>query len=138
MNVFQKLLAKVGPVVISYRTDLDADEKALAANPGVHFLHWTRASGTTLEFMPPADCAAYPDDGVQVSYLFGTRNRYGLASVPEEIARYHANDGQTVVAHYFDGDNVREVTCERAVEIAAQYKRAVCAVWRNQKHSANG
>lgn len=121
------------PSIESYRDDLLVhDVKAIATYPGVPFLHFTRAWGTQILFMPDAWHESWPARGQQVPYLFGTADREHILDGTLATIKYPWDRIRLV--HYFDGICLREVTIQRAIEIATAYQRRVLDTWRGATH----
>lgn len=133
MNVYEKLVEKVGAAVKSYRTDLDHDKNGILANPGIPFIHWTRESGTHLQMLPAASADCFPAEGVKVPYLFGFCDRRELSHKPIELAQYLAKCGEVKHCTWFDGEKLHSISTERAVEIARKWCNRVNAEWN--KHN---
>jgi hypothetical protein len=129
---YDLLYALSSPHLTHYRSDLEKhDRETIDANPGVPFLHWTRACGTDLTLMPEAD--TYPPKGERVPFLFGTADRHHVLKMVTEIAVYEAspyNSPRLMVLHY-DGDTLREVSLDNAIEIANQYRARIEREWRS-------
>lgn len=128
--LFDLLYNLVSPILQDYRADLEKwDRQAIADNPGCPFLHWTRASGTHIQFLPTAD--SYPAEGVLVPYLFGSADRHHLLQETSSMAGYHANkcNGDVLLVLYYDGCKIRTITLERAVQIAREYRRKIEYEW---------
>lgn len=132
MNVYEKLVERVGATVKAYRSDLDHDRNGILANPGIPFLHWTRETGTHLQILPGFDSDCFPPEGVEVSYLFGSCDRCELSHKPIELAQYFAQSDQVKHCTWFDGERLNSITTEKAVEIARQWCNRVNAEWNKR------
>lgn len=116
------------PSIESYHDDLLVhDVKAIANYPGVPFLHFTRAWGTQILFMPDAWHESWPARGVEVPYLFATADRHHILSQIAIMAKYDYHLLRLV--HYFDGTLLHKITRERAIELSLKHQRAVLAEW---------
>lgn len=133
MTTYEQLLAQVGDVICLYRTDLTVHDKAsIENNPGVPFLHWTTDRSTQMVFLWPADSDKFPKEDEMVPYLFGVRDRWGLARVPVEIAEYFAKTGEPIRTHYFDGIKLHQTTPSLALDLARKHHNRLNAQWSAQ------
>jgi len=83
-DIYAALFQRVRGHITDYRKDLEVhDLDLILANPGTPFLHWTRPTGTNIEFLFGPDAAAFPPKGQTVPYLFGPRKPSG--SHPQAI-----------------------------------------------------
>jgi hypothetical protein len=117
----------VNHLVRSYRTDLDHDCNAIEACD-YPFLHWTRDSGTSMEFLPPPDSDAFPPAGVEVPYLFGHATREHMANQLVEYAKFWTQNTH-LACHYWNGRELTQITPQRAWEIADAHRRHLHATW---------
>lgn len=128
-SIFSQLLAKCRPLIESYEIDLlEYDKAAIGGDtaPAVPFLHWTRATGTHLVHLQPAE--AYPPANVWIPYLFASAERRHILDQIVVQARCFGNDRVRIV-HYFDGRQLREITVEQAIAIAEDYRRRTGDRW---------
>lgn len=105
------------PHIEAYRTDLDHDERWIAENPGVPFLHWTRALGTHLVGLLPRE--ALPAEGERVAFLFGTADWRHIVRSALSMAKA-IGGGQRLVL-YFDGRKLRKIDEAKALDLARAY-----------------
>jgi hypothetical protein len=132
-DVYATLFQRVSGHITDYRKDLETHDLGLIlANPGIPFLHWTRPTGTSIEFLFGPDAPAFPPKGKTVPYLFGHVNRVELTLKPFEVAE-HFQRQPSIIAHYFDGQRLREISVGAAVEIALSYSRQVQRAWHQQE-----
>lgn len=132
--LYDELYALCTSHLKDYRNDLEKhDREAIERNSGVPFIHWTRERGTHMTFLPPAD--TYPAFGLCVRYLFGTAGRDRILDDKDCSAR-HALDSyyggpKGYLVHHFDGQRLRRITPEKALEIIQQYQRKIRDIWRH-------
>lgn len=131
MNIYPILFAAVDSLVTHFRDDLmKHDRNSIENNPELPFLHWTRATGTDLQFLLPSNHPDFPPAGQETPYLFGTASRVHLSQVPSEVARYWNRPGSECLAvHHFDGQRLHKITTAQAVEIASRYARQIQREW---------
>jgi len=135
-DIYAALFQRVSGHITDYRKDLEVhDLDLILANPGTPFLHWTRPTGTNIEFLFGPDAAAFPPKGQTVPYLFGRANRGDLTGKPSEVAEYFQRQ-QGIIVHHFDGQRLRPVSREAAVEIARNYPRQVQGAWHQRENRA--
>jgi hypothetical protein len=133
-NIYQELEDRCLPLIQAFKDDLLVhDRKAIDDFPNTPFLHWTRDTGTTIvHLLEPGE---YPGPGQRVPYLFGTADRWHILNGVRDMATYHVkpmNDPHKYTAHYFDGERLRPITVDKAVEIAEQYRRRTEALWHRE------
>lgn len=127
-SVYKQLRDSCYPLITDYHADLTKhDRRAIQKNPGVPFLHWTRAMGTHIVVLYPAE--HYPAKGVCVPFLFGQADRTHMLDSVVSLAEHCSKEDRTVVAHYYDGTKLRSVTADQAIKIARDYKQSVLAEW---------
>jgi hypothetical protein len=132
MNTYELLEARCLPIIEAYHTDLTKhDRDYLERNPKTPFLHFTRTCGTHIAPLEPA--SEYPLHGEFVPYLFGRANRQQIADGVLSIVRHCAKDGETKLALYFDGRQLRSITPAKAVELAEDYRRGLLHLWDQEK-----
>lgn len=133
LAIWQALCALVGDYVTSYRDDLVIhDRSAINERPNCPFIHWARPCGTHIVFLPESTDSEYPAKGARVPYLFGTADREWILKGKQDIAFYHTekrNSPEQYRAHYFNGDTLHSVTVEKALDIVAEYRRAIEREW---------
>jgi hypothetical protein len=135
-DIYAALFQRVSGHIRDYRKDLEVhDRDLILANPETPFLHWTRPTGTNIEFLFGPDAAVFPPKGQTVPYLFGHTNRVDLTRKPFEVAEYFQRQ-QNVIVHHFDGQRLRPLSLEAAVETARNYSRQVQAVWHQRENRA--
>ena len=133
-DIYAALFQRVSGHITDYRKDLEVhDHDLILANPGTPFLHWTRPTGTNIEFLFNPDADAFPPKGKTVPYLFGQVNRVELSHKPFEVAEYFQRQ-EAIIVHHFDGQRLRPVSLEAAVEITLNYSRQVQGVWHQREH----
>lgn len=122
------------PIMTHYQGDLDIDQKYIEDNPGVEFLHWTRASGTLLVILWPAD--KFPvKEGKFIPYLFSFANRKHIIDEIITMSRYYtdpAHDNCKLV-QYFDGKAVKKITAAQAAEIGRNHANKLWAHFEREK-----
>lgn len=135
-DIYAALFQRVSGHIRDYRKDLEVhDRDLILANPETPFLHWTRPTGTNIEFLFGPAAAVFPPKGQTVPYLFGHANRVDLTRKPSEVAEYFQRQ-QDVIVHHFDGERLRPLSLEAAVETARNYSRQVQAVWHQRENRA--
>jgi hypothetical protein len=135
-DIYAALFQRVSGHIRDYRKDLEVhDRDLILANPETPFLHWTRPTGTNIEFLFGPDAAVFPPKGQTVPYLFGNANRVDLTRKPFEVAEYFQRQ-QNVIVHHFDGQRLRPLSLEAAVETARNYSRQVQAFWHQLENRA--
>jgi hypothetical protein len=126
-----ELKAAVMPHLEAYKEDLTVhDRQSLKENPGVPFLHWTRTTGTDLQFLHPADSDYYPPAGQTARFLFGEADRDHFLNSIAVFARYNRDkreNGKLVL--YLDGSKLRTIDTEKAVRIAESHCCDVRRTW---------
>lgn len=121
------------PHIEQYRDDLLVHTRnELLEHPGVPFIHISRAWGAQLALLHAADSPFWPARGEKVPYLFGTADREHILDGTLATIKYPWDRIRLV--HYFDGICLREVTIQRAIEIATAYQRRVLDTWRGATH----
>jgi hypothetical protein len=135
-SLHEQLIAKCLPHIKHYKDDLLVhDKKAIEDHHGVPFLHWTRECGTQMLLLRPHDFASWPaSDNEQAQFLFGQCNRRKMIHELCEIAKYFARPERDYIhlVLHFDGCLLHEITKERAVDIARQWKASVEREWDKQ------
>lgn len=134
-SIYDQLAETVLPLLTAYETDFTLhDRESLAARPGVPFLHWTHATGTTMAFLPDATDPEFPKCGELVPYLFGTADREHILQGKRTIAEYHASPsngiGNRYTVHHYDGRKLKRITVQEAVDVVKSYARPIEAAWR--------
>lgn len=133
-SVYVQVKEKALPLMEGFQTDLTKhDRRDIQQNTGVPFIHYTRKLGTDICFMVPA--GDYPPEGQRVPYLFGTADRHHLLDQKVATTTYFTNpynDSQLVL--YFDGETVKEISKEQAVEVVRKYSWRIKGEWRQANH----
>ena len=129
-DLYAQLHDRVLPHLEQYHNDLLVhDRQAIADWPGVPFLHWTRACGTHLLLLPPADSHLFPPPGLEVPYLFGHAGREHLLSQVTVIAEYPVHNDHTRACFHCDGTRLQPIPIHHALTIARQYVARICDEW---------
>jgi len=133
-TVYRELRKRCLPFIQHYRDDLLVHDRRIIRNcPGTPFLHWTRITGTCIEMLFPHDDERWPKRGELIPYLFAKADRYHILKQLVSTAEYRANKFNTetklVLFHDGKGNNLREITLEKAVEIAKEHTRRVLHMW---------
>lgn len=124
-----ELSRRVRPFIEHYHDDLDKhDLNWLNENPGVPFLHFTRACGTHLNPLHAADDPRWPAPGLLVPYLFSHATREQILQSNLGGIRYCAGAAQRCILH-FDGRTLTEVGPREALRIGEAYLRTVEEAW---------
>jgi hypothetical protein len=138
--VYRDLEARCLPHIVAYHEDLTRIDRGwLEAYPGVPFLHFTRDYGTDLVGLFPADHEAWPARGETVRYLFAYADREHILRQVSGIVHYVTSDceaNRRLILH-FSGTALREITADRAVELATDYVRGVQREWDRVKGGAS-
>jgi hypothetical protein len=137
MSVYQELESLCLPLITHWREDLTKHDREgiEQEHPGVPFLHWTRDTGTNISFLIPWD--AYPKLGEVVPFLFGVADREHLLNEVVGFAEWHAkgiNDPKRFTVHYFDGKKLKQITVQKAVQIAKEYAAGIQRLWNVEKN----
>jgi len=119
------------PLMSAYQTDLTKiDREAIEAMPKLYgklvpFVHITRDWGTHLDEFWPVE--SYPKPGEMVPYLFGHVDRDGLVDRAGANIEYFASHRaeEVLLVQYFDGDTVKEISLDRAVDLFAKYQQGM-------------
>lgn len=136
MNPYPELEKRSLPLIEAYQNDLIVhDRKMIEDNPGVPFLHWTKANGcgTWMVLMLPSD--ALPARDVRVPYLFGTADRRHIARGVPIIADILKKEANKLVL-YWNGKALITITGERAHTIANDYYFGLLRQWDNDLENA--
>ncbi|MCC6880924.1 MAG: hypothetical protein IT576_02125 [Verrucomicrobiales bacterium] len=120
------------PKMEGYFVDLATDEKVIRLSPGIPFIHFTRKFGTWMSLMHPADHKIWPPKGIKIPYIFGEADRSHILRAIVDCARYSQKNGPTLLALYFDGETLSQITTARAVEIADEHVKSVERIWSKQ------
>jgi hypothetical protein len=132
MTIYDQLHALTAEYIKHYRGDLVVhDKRDIEANPGISFLHWTRESGTHIQFLWPADHQSWPAKGLLIPYLFGKATREHILDQVNAVADYWRNHG-SIATHYYDGRELQAVTPERACQVAERHVRDVGSEWNHR------
>jgi hypothetical protein len=129
MNIHEQLCSRSLPLLEAYETDLKHDKDWIDNNPGVPFLHYTRATGTHLIPLNPSN--TYPPAGTKVKYLFGMADRDIILQGKLEMQDWFENalrEPPRLTLNY-DGRTLQVVTLSKAREILEDYARATRAEW---------
>jgi len=131
MNVYEELQAISLPLLEAYETDLlTHDKNWIEANPGIPFMHYTRATGTHLISFSLA--GSYPPSGTRVKYLFGTAEREKILQDKLEMQDWFESTVRRppkLTLHY-DGRILTQVTIRKAREIVEDYVCAIRSEWK--------
>ncbi len=135
-TIYRELRKRCLRLIEHYHDDLLVhDRRILRNNPGVPFLHWTRATGTCIELLFPHDDERWPNKGEEVPYLFGYADREHILQQCVGTSEYRANkmNTETRLVLYNDGKGVglKEISLEKAVEIAKEHERRVLRMWNS-------
>lgn len=120
--IIDELKAASLKVMVSYQADLDIDVKGIEKRQGVPFLHFTRATGTYIEFLIPYEML--PKRGELVQHLFSAVGRDQLVKDIGDMSKYYLeshNAGVCKLVQYFDGDKLRKTSLKKAAEIGAAH-----------------
>ena len=133
-TVYRELRKRCLHLIEHYHNDLLVhDRRILRHNPGVPFLHWTRATGTCIELLFPHNDERWPKRGEEVKYLFGFADREHILKQVVGTSEYRANkmNTETRLVLYHDGKDasLKEISLDRAVEIAKDHQRRVLRMW---------
>ena len=130
MNVYEQLHEMSLPLLEAYESDLMTQDKDwIEVNPGIPFMHYTRATGTHLISFSLA--SSYPPPGTRVKYLFGTADREKILQEKLEMQDWFENalrEPPRLTLNY-DGRTLQVVTLSKAREILEDYARATRAEW---------
>lgn len=128
-DTYEKLKALCLPHLEAFQTDLLVhDKRSIEDNPGVPFLHFTRAWGTHMVVL--IDAKDYPGDGEVVPYLFGRATREHVLAQTVRIVEYMPKMDRQKCVCYFDGATLKTITQQQAEEIARRYVRKIRRAWR--------
>ncbi|MFC1652703.1 hypothetical protein ACFL3F_03180, partial [Planctomycetota bacterium] len=124
MDIYEQLQKKSLLLLEAYETDLMHDKDWIESNPGVSFMHYTRATGTHLIPLNPSN--TYPPAGTKVKYLFGMADREYILQGKLEMQDWFENamrEPPRLILHY-DGRTLQPVTLQKAREILGDYAHA--------------
>lgn len=110
-----RLRAACLPRLVAYETDLGHDADWIDANPGHHFIHTCRTTGTNIW-----PCPMGYGSNEREPYLFGESTPQEQAHGIVAVLKAQATDS---IFHYFDGRRLRLVTPEAALVIYRDYLR---------------
>jgi len=129
MNVYEIIKEKVLPQMEMFHNDLIVhDKREISENHGTPFIHLARKTGTWLVRLRRAD--EYPAKGERVPYIFGNSTReHILVSSTVHVLEGAKQAGMTELIQYYDGKKVREISFEKALEIAHEYVRKIRDEW---------
>ncbi|MFC1766651.1 hypothetical protein ACFL6U_31815 [Planctomycetota bacterium] len=136
MNICEQLYKKSLPLLEAYESDLMHDKDWIENNPGVPFMHYTRATGTHLIPLNPSN--TYPPAGTKVKYLFGMADREYILQGKLEMQAWFENalrEPPKLILHC-DGRKLHPVTLKKAREILEDYARALRSQWELQRKGA--
>jgi len=132
MNVYEQLHEMSLPLLEAYETDLMKHDKDwIEANPGIPFMHYTRATGTHLISFSLA--GSYPPPGTRVKYLFGTADREKILQDKLEMQDWFESTVRKppkLILHS-DGQILTQMTLHKAREIVENYVRAIRSEWQS-------
>lgn len=120
-------------VMTRHHNDLNIDEREIAKFPDTPFLHFTRATGTMIVILQSAD--SLPAKGERIPSLFGHITREQVIKNIETMSAYYTNPYREgcLLAHYFNGTTVRQITVEKAAEIGREHARRLEAALRRER-----
>ena len=131
MNVYEQLHEMSLPLLEAYESDLVTHDKDwIEVNPGIPFMHYTRATGTHLISFSLA--GSYPPPGTRVKYLFGTADREKILQDKLEMQDWFESTVRKppkLILHC-DGRILKQVTISKAMEIVEDYVCAIRAEWK--------
>ena len=136
LSVYQQVKRKSLPLIDHFQSDLlEHDRGWFRKNPGVPFLHWTKAScGTDLGTLFGAESEVWPKAGEVVPFLFGRSKREHILRTTVTMAQCRAKwPKETALVLHFDGRKLREISCVDAVEIAVEHERRVLREWKSRQ-----
>lgn len=132
--IYDELKRLTWPLIEAFEDDLLKHDRQMIEQhePGTPFLHYTRATGTHLFMLIPAD--EYPRKGEYVPFLFGHADREHLVQSVVDVARgfvrrLETGDTPQKLVLHFDGRKFRQVNERKAHEIARDYAGSVRAAW---------
>jgi hypothetical protein len=133
MNIYEQLHKRSLPFLKAYKTDLMAHDKDwIEVNPGVPFMHYTRAVGTHLISLNPPN--SYPPAGRKVKYLFGVADREKILQDKLEVQDWFETslrNSLKLILHC-DGLILQKVTRSKAREIIEDYICFIRTEWKRQ------
>ena len=131
MNVYEELQKMSLPLLEAYETDLVTHDKNwIEVNPGIPFMHYTRATGTHLISFSLAD--SYPPPGTRVKYLFGTADREKILQDKLEMQDLFESPVRIppkLILHC-NGRILTQVTISKARKIVEDYVCAIRSEWK--------
>ncbi len=130
MNIYEQLHKRSLPFLKAYKTDLMAHDKDwIEVNPGVPFMHYTRAVGTHLISLNPPN--SYPPAGRKLKYLFGVADREKILQGKLEMQDWFENalrEPPRLILRY-DGRTLQPVTMRKARKTLEDYVHAIRSEW---------
>ena len=133
MNIYEQLHKRSLPLLEAYETDLAHDRDWMQDNPGIPFMHYTRATGTHLIPLNPSD--TYPPAGTKVKYLFGKADREYILQGKLEMQAWFENRARESLKLilYFDGLTLKPKTLKKARAVLESYVHATRSEWKLQR-----
>ena len=131
LEIFNELEKKVLPVIEEWKTDLKIDRDMIAL-ADVPFIHAAGRWGTLCECLVEPD--QYPAAGVKVPILFGKGDRSCVLGCRISGLEYIAerDENHSAIVHYWNGSKLREISKDRIIPMAREYKRRIESAWRRE------
>ena len=128
-KIFKDLVGNSLHLMTDYTDDLmKHDKKTLEDNPGVPFLHFTRATGTGLIMLSTKN---WPRKGETIPYLFGSADRNHLLKELENTAQHYRGNSR-LIQHY-DGNMLHIISHDEAMFIVDALQYEIMKGWREEK-----
>lgn len=134
-SVAEQLAALCDGYVVDHRTDLDRDRESIDAAPGVPFVCISRATGTHLLQLFPADHPGFPPAGVTTPYCFGSVPREHVLAGTAKFIRTQATGPDVEHRRWFlyrGTGKVRRVEPAEALKFSDAWERRVESEWRRE------
>lgn len=134
-TTFERYALLARPIVQHFKEDLEVIDKGLIEqSPGVPFIAWVRAHGTTIQFLRPADSEYYPASGVSRPYLFGTAGRCHILNQIVSMGTYHIEHPESaLLTIYCDGYIIEVISTQQAAIMLRDYRSRIETEWTRMK-----
>ncbi len=132
--MFDQIRKLSEPLMKAYTGDLDIDEQCIRERPGTPFLHFTRATGTTIVFLYQYD--KLPSKNEKIPHLFGHIDREAMVDNIISMSKYYTNEcnAKCLLTQYFDGDKVRKINVIKAAQIGLEHGMRLREKFRRELH----
>lgn len=119
LSIFEQVRAAALPLMTGYQTDLEHDKNWVLANPGVPYVHFTRAMGTHIWELPVEDKLFV---NALTPHLFGTARPSEIYKGVFELIGGDEFRGNVLVCQVYDGRRLRKRSADQGLE---DYRKAL-------------